>query len=179
MIPSHIWNLAFDGKERAAGNEGSSISSYSYEEHEANMSETQLRKMVDKMAREASSQDTDGDEVITKDGKIITKFSKDTLEIGAAVSAVILEKVWKVFDLNKGDGAVFKTQNGAPRIMTKFRDESYSFELLPGYAKGSKKLPAVKSTNWEGKAATAKVIIIGFTESFPVAQEVLQSSKHL
>jgi hypothetical protein len=50
-----MWNLAFDSKERAAGNEGSSISSYSYEEQEAYMSEIQLQRMVDKMAREASS----------------------------------------------------------------------------------------------------------------------------
>ncbi len=50
-----MWNLAFDSKERAAGNEGSSIFSYSYEEQEAYMSEIQLQRMVDKMAREASS----------------------------------------------------------------------------------------------------------------------------
>ncbi len=42
--------------------EGTSL--YSFEEHEVFMSEIQLRGIVDKMAREASSQGTDGDEVI-------------------------------------------------------------------------------------------------------------------
>ncbi len=35
----------------------------------------------------------------------------------------ILEKVRKVFDFNKGDDAVFRTKNGAPKIMTKFKDK--------------------------------------------------------
>ncbi len=50
--------------------------------------------------------------------------------------------------------------------MTKFKDELYSYELLPEYANGSKKFPTVKSMNWEGKLATANVII----ESTPVVQ---------
>jgi hypothetical protein len=48
-----------------------------------------------------------------------------------------LDKVRKVFNLNEGDDAVFGSQNGAPRIMTKFRDKPYSYELLPEYAEGS------------------------------------------
>jgi hypothetical protein len=79
------------------------VSLRSFEEHEAFMSEIQLREIVDKMAREASSQGTDGDEVMTKNGVVISKFSKDALETGAAVGAVILDKVRKVlFDLNWG-----------------------------------------------------------------------------
>ncbi len=70
---------------------------------------------MDKMAREASSQGTDGDEVMAKNGAVISKFSKDALEIGAAVGAVILDKVRKVFDLNWGDDAVFRARNGAPK----------------------------------------------------------------
>ena len=148
--------------------EGTSL--YSFEEHEAFMSEIQLRGIiVDKMAREASSQGTDGDEVMTKNGAVISKFSKDFLEIGAAVGAVILDKVGKVFDLNWGDDAIFRARTGAPKIMTKFKDKPYSYELLPEYANGSKKLATVKSMNWEGKSATAKVVR-GFTESTPVVQ---------
>ena len=91
------------------------------------------------------------------------------MEIGAAVDESILKKIRKVFDLNKGDDAVFRTKNGAPKIMTKFKDKPYSYELLPEYANGSKKFPTVKSMNWEGKTATAKVIR-GFTSSTPVVQ---------
>jgi hypothetical protein len=141
---------------------------HSYAEHESYMSEIQLRRIVDKMANGSAVQGTDGDEVMQKGGETISKFSKEALEIGAAVSKVILEKVRKVFDLNKGDDEVFRTKNGAPKIMTKFKDKPYSYELLPEYANGSKKFPTVKSMNWEGKTATAKVIR-GFTSSTPVA----------
>jgi hypothetical protein len=41
--------------------------------------------------------------------------------------------------------------------------------MLPEYANGSKKFHTVKSMNWEGKSATARVIR-GFTESIPVVQ---------
>jgi hypothetical protein len=76
------------------------------------------------MATEASEQGTDGDELMVKDGKTFSKFSKNALEIGEDVGAFILGKVRKIFDLNKGDDAVFRTRNGAPKIMTKFKDIS-------------------------------------------------------
>jgi hypothetical protein len=119
----------------------------SFEDHEAFMSEIHLRGIVDKMVREASSQGTDGDEVMSKSGSVISKFSRDVLEIGATVGPVILDKVLKVFDLNWGDDAVFRMRNGASKIMTKFKDKPYSYELLPEYANGSKKFPTVKSMN--------------------------------
>jgi hypothetical protein len=137
--------------------------------NEAYISEIKLRRIVDKMATEASEQGTDGDELMVKDGQTFSKFSKDALEVGEDVDAFILGKVRKIFDLNKGDDAVFRTRNGAPKIMTKFKDKPYSYELLPEYANGSKKFPTVKSMNWEGKTATAKVVR-GFTESTPVVQ---------
>jgi hypothetical protein len=134
------------------------------------MQSTNPRRIVDKMANESADQGTDGDEVVQKGGETISKFSKEALEIGAAFNEAILVEVRKVFDLNKGDDAVFRTKNGAPKIMTKFKDNPYSYKLLPDYANGSKKFPTVKSMNWEeGKTATAKVII-GFTSSAPVVQ---------
>jgi hypothetical protein len=48
---------------------------------EAYMSEIQLRRIVDKMATEASEQGTDGDELMVKDGKTFSKFSKDALSL--------------------------------------------------------------------------------------------------
>ncbi len=159
--------LETEVRSRLGSPEGASL--HSFEEHEAFMSEIQLKEIVDKMAREASSQGTDGDEVMSKNGAGISKFSRDALEIGTVVGAVILDKVRKVFDLNWGDDAVFRVRNGAPKIMTKFKDKPYSYELLPEYANGSKTFPTVKSMNWEGKSATTKVIR-GFTESTPVVQ---------
>ncbi len=141
---------------------------HSYAEHESYMSEIQLRSIVDKMANGSADQGTDGDEVMQKGGETISRFFKEALEIGTAVNET-LEKVRKAFDLNKGDDAVFRTKNGAPKIMTKFKDKLYSYELLPEYANGSKKFPTVKSMNWEDKTATAKVTR-GFTSSTPVVQ---------
>ena len=169
MIPSSAWNSTSPGELSPLDWKNVLRTSNSYEEHEAHMSEIQLRRIVDKMSQESSSQGTDGDEVMTKDGHTFSKFSKEALEIGASVTAAILKKVRNVFDLNKGDDEVFRTKNGAPKIMTKFKDKPYSYELLPEYANGSKKFPTVKSMNWEGKTATAKVIR-GFTESTPVVQ---------
>ncbi len=82
------------------------------------------------MSQESSAQGTDGDEVMTKGGHTFSKFSKGALEIGASVSATIMKKVGNVFDLNKGDDEVFRTKNDAPKIMTKFKDKLYSYELL-------------------------------------------------
>jgi hypothetical protein len=59
-------------------------------QHESYMSEIQLRRIVDKMANETSSQGTDGDDVMQKSGETISKFSKDALEIETAVNEAIL-----------------------------------------------------------------------------------------
>jgi len=75
------------------------------------MSEIQQRKIVNKMTNETASQSMDGDEVMQKGGETISKFSKGAPEIGAAVNEVIIEKVREVFDLNKGDDAVYRTKN--------------------------------------------------------------------
>ncbi len=147
MIPAHTWDSTSPGELSPLDWKNVMRTSNSYEEHEAHMSEIQLMRIVDKMSQEPSAQGTDGDEVMTKDGQTFSKFSKEALEIGASVSAAILKKVRNVFDLNKGDNEVFRTKNGAPKIMTKFKDKPYSYELLPEYANGSKKFPTVKSMN--------------------------------
>jgi hypothetical protein len=170
MVTSNSLSQGIIQEDRATSLQDCYISPFAYEEHEAYMSEIQLRRIADKKATEASERGADGDdELMVKDGKTFSKFSKDALEIGEDVGAFILGKVRKIFDLNKGDDAVFRTRNGAPKIMTKFKDKPYSYELLPEYANGSKKFPTIKSMNWEGKTATAKVIR-GFTESTPVVQ---------
>jgi hypothetical protein len=74
--------------DRVACEQDNHISPFAYEEHEAYMSAIQLRKM----AVESSEQGTDGDEVMVNDGKTISKFSKDALEIGEDVGALILDK---------------------------------------------------------------------------------------
>ncbi len=70
-----------------------------------------------------------------KDGKSISKFSKEAMGLGKEVYAdegnvpTILKKVYILYDRYVGPDSVFPVSNGAPRIMTKFKDRPYSYEL--------------------------------------------------
>ncbi len=57
---------------------------------------------------------------------------------------VVLRKVYLVYDKWVGNDSVFSLNNGAPKIMTKFKDKPYSYELLPEYLHGEKKFPCVR-----------------------------------
>jgi hypothetical protein len=100
---------------------------------EVYMTEIQLRRIVDRTAKEQQAHQSDGDETMTKDGKMISKFSKEAMNIGeeAMEHEVILRKVYLVYDKWVGNDSVFPVSNGAPKIMTKFKDTPYSYELLP------------------------------------------------
>jgi hypothetical protein len=95
---------------------------------EAYMTEIQLRRIVDRNAMEGSDQQSDGDERMTKDGENISKFSKEAMTLGDDVytctskESRILEKVYALYDYYVGDDRVFSVKNGAPRIMTKYKD---------------------------------------------------------
>ena len=85
----------------------------------------------------------------------------------------ILRKVYLVYDKWVGEDKVFPIANGAPKILTKFKDKPYSYELLPEYLHGEKKFPCVKAMNWEGKTATCSVIR-GFVKATPVVERCTQ-----
>jgi hypothetical protein len=135
---------------------------------EVYMTEIQLRRIVDRTAKE---QQSDGDKMVTKNGKTISNFSKEAMNIGddALEHEVILRKVYLVYDKWVGNESVFPLINGAPKIMTKFKNKPYSYELLPEYLHGGKKFPCVKAMNWEGKTATCSVIR-GFVKATPVVE---------
>jgi hypothetical protein len=139
------------------------------EEHEVYMTEIQLRRIVDRLSNEKSSSKTDGDETMVKDGVVISKFSKQSMELGNNVCNDIKSKIWNVYDGNVGADSVFPLKNGAPKILTKYLINPYSYELLDEYARGEKGLPSVKAMNWDGKTATAH-IIKDFTEHTPVVE---------
>ncbi len=63
---AHMRGLTMETDVRSNLGNPENASLQSFEEHEAFMSEIQLRRIVDKMPRETSSQGTDGDEVMTK-----------------------------------------------------------------------------------------------------------------
>ena len=133
------------------------------------MTEIQLRRIVDKMKFQEEGQATDGDEFTMKDGKSISKFSQEAMELGLKVPEWIRGKVNKVYQKNVGNDSVFPLKNGAPKILTKFIDRPYSYELLPEYKNNTKSFPQVKAMNWDGKTATA-FVIRGFTKSTPVVE---------
>jgi len=139
------------------------------------MTEIQLRRIIDRTSSDTGDQQSDGDERMTKDGKDISKFSKEAMTLGDDVyelddiAPIILKKVYLLYDRYVGEDKVFPTKNGAPRIMTKYKDIPYTYELQPEYAGGKKKFPCVKAMDWTGKTASAQVIR-GFVRSTPVVE---------
>ena len=142
---------------------------------EAYMTEIQLRRIIDRTSSDTGDQQSDGDERMTKDGEDISKFSKEAMTLGDDVyeldeiAPIILKKVYLLYDRYVGEDKVFPTKNGAPRIMTKYKNTPYSYELQPEYAGGKKKFPCVKAMDWTGKTASAQVIR-GFVRSTPVVE---------
>jgi hypothetical protein len=103
-----------------------------YDEHDniVLMTEIQLKNIVDRLGKESVT-GTDGDEFTIKDGIKISKFSKEVMEIGPDVNIRLQQKVYDQFTSYVGEDSVFPTKNGSPKILTKFIDHPYSYELLP------------------------------------------------
>ena len=53
------------------------------------------------------------------------------MEIGKDVKESLKMKIFEIFARNAGNDAVFPTKNGSPKILTKFVNHPYSYELLP------------------------------------------------
>ncbi len=73
---------------------------HTVDEYEMLMSEIQLRAIVQNMDKQGTDQQTDGDEIMVKDGVTISKFFREALEVGSRVGSQILGKIRKIFDLN-------------------------------------------------------------------------------
>ena len=121
------------------------------------MTEIQLKNIVDRMGKESTT-GTDGDEFTIKDGIKVSKFSKEAMEIGFDVGEELKRYVYDQFTSYVGDDSVFPTKNGSPKILTKFVNHPYTYELLPEYERGEKKMPCTKAMNWEGKTYSSMVI---------------------
>ncbi len=142
---------------------------YDHYENEVYMTEIQLKNIVERLQGDEKATKTDGDETMVKDGITISKFSFEALGLGPDVKDSIKSKIHARFKQWSGDDSVFPTKNGSPKILTKFIEHPYSYELLPEYEKGEKELPCVKAMNWEGKIYTAQVIR-GFIKGTPVVE---------
>jgi hypothetical protein len=101
------------------------------------MTEIQLKNIVDRMGKEATT-GTDGDEFTIKDGIKVSKFSKEAMEIGFDVGEELKRKVFDQFTSYLGEDSVFPTKNGSPKILTKFVNHPYTYELLPEYERRRK-----------------------------------------
>ncbi len=139
---------------------------YEHYENVSLMTEIQLKNIVERLKSDEKDTKTDGDETMVKSGVNISKFSFEALGLGSDVDDHIKSKIYSRFVQWTGDDSVFPTKNGSPKILTKFVDHPYSYELLPEYENGEKKLPCVKAMNWEGKTYTAHVIR-GFIKGTP------------
>ena len=133
------------------------------------MTEIQLKNIVERLQMEEKDTKTDGDETMVKDGVVISKFSREALGLGDDVDHQLKQRIYDCVSKWVGDDSVFPTKNGSPKILTKFVEHPYSYELLPEYERGEKKLPCVKAMNWEGKTYTASVIR-GFIKGTPVVE---------
>jgi hypothetical protein len=65
---------------------------------------------------------------MVKDGEDISKFSKEAMTLGDDVyeannnASIILNKIYLLYDKYVGEDKVFPIKNGAPRIMTQYKD---------------------------------------------------------
>ncbi len=102
-----------------------------YYVNEAFMTEIQLKNIVGRLQSEERDTKTDGDETMVKNGVTISKFSFEALGLGPEVNEHIKFKIHARFMQWAGDDSVFPTRNGSPKILTKFMEHPYSYELLP------------------------------------------------
>jgi hypothetical protein len=110
------------------------------------MTEIQLKNIVDRLGKDSVT-GTDGDEFTIIDGVKVSKFSKEAMEIGFDVGDELKRNVFDQFSSYVGEDSVFSTKNGSPKILTKFVNHPYSYELLPEYERGEKKMPCTKAMN--------------------------------
>jgi hypothetical protein len=60
----------------------------------------------------------------------------DVYEVNKSAQ-ITLKKVYLLYDKYVGEDEVFPKKNGAPKIMTKYKDVPYTYELQPEYAEVS------------------------------------------
>ncbi len=137
------------------------------------MTEIQLRRVVERTAKDEVGQLSDGDEIMVKDGERISKFSKQDMGLGKDVYAedggapLILKNIYLIYDKYVGQESVFPLKNGAPRIMTKYKD------LTPTSFNRSMQLERKISRvlkPWTGRGKRRLQVIRGFIQGTPVVE---------
>lgn len=131
------------------------------------MTEIQLQALLDR----TNSTDEKDMDITSIDGKQISKFDIEAIKIGKLVPENLKARFKSFTQKYVGKQSVFPTENGAPRLLTQFRDEPYSLELLEQYTTGDKpkKLPTIRGSYYHGKPATMK-IMEHFVRTTPVVE---------
>ena len=106
------------------------------------MTEVQLQQIVRQQnIRGDGTSDLD---MTTVDGKRVSKWSLEAIAFGKAVSDHLKRKVLEFSKKHVGEGSVFLTKNGMPKILTQFIDKPYKFELRDEFKGDNPKvLPSV------------------------------------
>ncbi len=99
-------------------------------------------------------------DMATIDGVRVCKYSIKAIKIGKKVSAQMRTELEQFNSEHVGEGSVFPTKKGAPKILQQFKDNPYTLELRDEFTMGNKlkSLPTIKAMHCHGKLATCKVL---------------------
>jgi hypothetical protein len=95
------------------------------------MSEIELQVLLDRT--NPLDDDEEAMDMIVLDGVRINKFDISALKVGKNVPFEMKEELKKFNSKFLGKESVFHMKNGAPRILTQYKDEPYTLELLDQY----------------------------------------------
>ena len=95
------------------------------------MSEIELQGLLDRT--NPLDDDPEAMDMIVIDGVRISKFDIRALKVGQNVPFELNEELKKFNSGFLGEGSIFSTKNGAPRILTQYKDDPYTLELLDQY----------------------------------------------
>jgi hypothetical protein len=134
------------------------------------MSEIQLQSLLDRT--EPIDGEVQGMDMTEVNGERISKYDIKALKVGSKVSKSMREESNKFNSNYIGADSVFLVKNGAPRILTQFKDNPYTLELQDQYTTGNKlkPLPTIKGAHYQGKPATYKVLE-HFVRTTPVVEK--------
>ncbi len=114
------------------------------------MSEIELQGLLDRT--NPLDDDEEAMDMIVLDGFRISKFDIRALKVGKNVPFEMKEELKKFNSKFLGKESVFPTKNGAPRILTQYKDEPYTLELLDQYTTTMPgKKPKPLASNHQGK----------------------------
>jgi hypothetical protein len=100
------------------------------------VTEIQLQALLDRTATTPEVDSSNTDVTTNQNGDRVSKFDIRAIKIGKGVSGSI-KKLFKEFNLKHiGEDSVYPTENGAPRIMTQFKDAPHSLELQDQHTTG-------------------------------------------